>query len=62
MMQIHFLYEPDERETNIGIAKALSETNLKINDLSEIAHHLLVICNHHPFGKEEQHGIKEQNH
>lgn len=60
MLKIHFIFEPEEKDSNIGIAKALSETNLTLNDLSEIAHHLLVICNHNPFGKDEcKNGIKE---
>lgn len=40
-MKLHFYYDENEIESNIGIAKALTE-ELEVNDLREIAQYLMV--------------------
>ena len=43
-MKVFFSLEPNEKPSNIGIAKALIETDLKPSDLYEISRHLAVCC------------------
>lgn len=44
-MKVIFSLEPDEKISNIGIAKALIEVDfLKPSDLYEISRHLAVCC------------------
>jgi hypothetical protein len=40
-MKLHFYCDENERHSNIGIAKALTE-ELKVNDLREIVQYLMV--------------------
>ena len=43
-MDLEFILEEDERLSNIGIAKALIDSDLKPSDLYEISRHLAVCC------------------
>lgn len=48
-MKIIFEMDLEEKNTNIGIAKALTETYLSTNDLREISRYLEVYCDERPF-------------
>ena len=41
-MKISFVFEENEQASNIGIAKAMTESGLFPNELQEIARYLLV--------------------
>lgn len=54
-MKISFFCEAEEMNTNIGIAKAMTESGLTGKDLREIAEYLLIYSDHNkPKGGEEE--------
>lgn len=66
-MNIQFVYDKEEKETNIGIAKALTESIPDHASLHEIAEYLLVYCKArsnemlaYPYGYEMKNGGGEE--
>lgn len=53
-MKIMFHLDEGERPSNIGIAKALIETDMRRDELEEIVDYLMVYLNHSPILREER--------
>lgn len=55
-MRVMFYLDEGERSSNIGIAKALIEADLSVDDLTEITGYLSVFLENQPILKEKEHG------